>query len=147
MDRIVNDMTTLTCALHDVPTIACDNQLAVIQALHHAIQRWAKLTLPTRTKPHITNPPPTSTRHCSILCHMRRTHEDQTLEIPPRVVIQKPNTSPIPTAVPSTTGNYEPLARRKSSRAPHTVDQLSPRVNKTPDTGTISRRTRPQTGL
>ena len=45
-DRIFHDVTTLTCALRDAPVIACDNQLAVIQALRQAIQRWAHPTLP-----------------------------------------------------------------------------------------------------
>ena len=39
MYRIVNGVTTLTCALHDAPTISYENHLAVIQALHQAIQR------------------------------------------------------------------------------------------------------------
>ena len=38
MDHIVHGVTTLTCALHYSPTIACNNQLLVIQALHQAIQ-------------------------------------------------------------------------------------------------------------
>ena len=37
MYRIVHGMTTLTCALYEAPNIACDNQLALIQALHQAI--------------------------------------------------------------------------------------------------------------
>ena len=40
MDRIVHGANKLTCALHDAPHIACDNQLSAIDALHQAIQRW-----------------------------------------------------------------------------------------------------------
>ena len=76
MDRIVHSMTTLTLSLNKAPIIACDNQLAVIQALHQATQRWAKLKFPARTKPHITTLPPTSTKQRSILRRIRRTHED-----------------------------------------------------------------------
>ena len=76
---------------------------------------------------------------------MRRPHEYRPLEVPPRVVIQKPKASPIPTTVPSITSQYEPVARRTSSKVPQTVDQPHPRVNKTPDTGLIARLTRSQT--
>ena len=103
MYRIVHSVTTLTCALHKSPNIACDNQLAAIEALHQSIQRWAKLTLPARTKPHLTALPPTSTRQRSILLPMHRPHEERSPDVPPRVVIQKPNSSPIPTTVPSIT--------------------------------------------
>ena len=70
MDRIVHGVTTLTCALHEDPSIACENQFAVIQALHQAIQRWAKLKFPTRTKQHLTTIPHRSTKQRSILCPM-----------------------------------------------------------------------------
>ena len=145
MYRIVHDVTTLTCALHKATTIACNNRLSAIETLHQSIQRWAKLTLPERTKPHLTTLTPMSTRQRSILRHMRRPHEDQPHDIPPRVVIQKPNASPIPTTVPSIKNQYEPVARRTMSEVPQTVDQQTPRVNKTPDTGPISRRMRLQT--
>ena len=141
MDRIVHGMTTLKCALHEALTIACYNQLAAIQALHQDIKLLAKLTLPARTKPHITTPPPMSTRQRSILRPMRRPHEDLPQDVPPRVVIQKPNASPIPTKVPSTISHYEPVARCTRSRVPQTVDQTPPRVSQTPDTGPISRHT------
>ena len=45
-DRILHGVTTLTCALCDAPAIACDNQIAAIQALRQAIPRWAHPTLP-----------------------------------------------------------------------------------------------------
>ena len=141
MDRIFHGMTTLTCALHDAPTLSCDNQLAAIQALHQAIKRWAKLTFPARKKLHIT----TSTRQRSILRPMHRPHEDPPQDVPPTVVIQEPNASPIPTTVPSTISHYEPVAQRTRSRVPQTVDQPPPRVGQTPDTGPISRRTQSQT--
>ena len=96
-------------------------------------------------KPYITTPPPTSTRHRSILRPMRPPHEDQPQDVPPMVVIQKPNASPIPTMVLSTTSNYEPVAQHTRYKVPHTVDQPPPRVNKTPVTGPIARRTRSQT--
>ena len=38
MDLIVHGVTTFTYTLHEAPTIACDNQLAEIKALHQAIQ-------------------------------------------------------------------------------------------------------------
>ena len=145
MDRIVHGMTTLTCALHESPKIACGNQLAVIQALQQAMNKWAKITLTTRTKPHMTTPPPTITRQRSILRPMCRPHEDPPQDVPPRLVIQKPNASPIPTTVPSTISHYEPVARLTRSRVPQTVDQPPPRVIQTPDTGPISRRTQSQT--
>ena len=44
-DHIVHSRTTLTCALRNTPSIACDNQLAKIRALRQAIQRWSHLTL------------------------------------------------------------------------------------------------------
>ena len=94
MDRIVHGMTTLTCALHDAPNIVCDNQLAAIHALHQDIQQWAKLTLSLQKKPHITTPPPTRTKHHSILRPMRRPKKYQPQDAPPRVVIQKSNPPP-----------------------------------------------------
>ena len=147
MDRIVHGVTTLTCPLHDAPTIACDNQLSAIHALHQAIQRWAKLTLPVQKKPYITTPPPTCTKDRSILRPMRCPNEYQPQDVPPRVVIQKPNASPLPTKVPSTKSNNKPVARRTRFRVPHTMDQPPPRVSKTQDTGPISRRTRSQTAV
>ena len=145
MDRIVHGMTTLKCALHEALTIACYNQLAAIQALRQDIKLLAKPTLPARTKPHITTPPPTRKKHRSILRHMRRPNEDQPQDVPPRVVIQKSNASPLPTNVPSTKSNYEPVSKRTRYRVPHTVDPPPPRVSKKQDTGPISRRTQSQT--
>ena len=145
MDRIVHDVTTLTCTLHNAPIIACDNQLSVIQALHQAIQRWSKPTLPVEKKPHVTTHPPTRTRQRSILRQMRRPKKYQPQDLLPRVVIQKPNASPSPPNVPLTKNNYEPVSLRTRSRFLHTVDQPPPRVIKSPDTGPISRRTRSKT--
>ena len=141
MDRIVHSVATLTCALHEAPTIACENQLSTIQALHQAIKRWDKLTLPTRTKLHLTTLPPTSTRQCSIMRHMCCPHKDSPQGVPPRVVIKKHNASSIPTTVPSTISRYEPVARRTRSRVPQPVDQPPLRVSQTPETGLIYRRT------
>ena len=36
MDRIVHGVNKLTCALHNAPHMACDNQLLAIDALHQA---------------------------------------------------------------------------------------------------------------
>ena len=76
---------------------------------------------------------------------MRRPHEDQPQEVPQRVAIKNPNASPIPTTVPSITSQYEPVVQRKRSKSPQTVDKPPPRVNTTPDTGSIVRRTHSQT--
>ena len=113
--------------------------------LHQAIQRWVKLTLPARTNQHITTLQPTSTIQRSILCPMRRPHEDQPQDVPPRFVIQKPDASPIPSMAPSTISHDEPVALRTRSRVPQIVDQPPPRVIQTPDTGPIARLTRSQT--
>ena len=145
MDRIFHGVNTLTCALHEDPNIACDNQLFAIKALRQAIQRWSKITLPVRPNPHRTTLPHMRTRQRSTLRPMRRPHEYRPPEAPPRVSIPKPNASPIPTPLTSSTSQYEAVARRTSSRFPRTVDQPPPRVNKTPDTAPIARRTRSQT--
>ena len=145
MDRIFHGVTTLTCALHDAPTISCDNQLAAIKALHQAIQRWYKLTPPLKKKPHVNTPPPTHTRHRYILLPMRCTNKDQPQDLLPRVVIQKSMPNPVPQNIPSTKSNYEPVAQRTRSRVTHTVDKPPPRVIKSPDTGPIARRTGSQT--
>ena len=145
MDRIVHGVNTLTCALHEDPNIACDNQLSAIKALHQAIQIWAKLTIPALTKPHCTTLPHTSTQQRSILRPMCRPHEDQPPDVPPRVAIPKTNAYPITTPLPSITSQYEPVAQHTRSRFPHTVDHPPPRVNKTPGTAPITRHTRSQT--
>ena len=145
MDRIFHSKTTLTCTLHDTPTIACDNQLDAIHAFHQAIQRWAKLTLTVKKKPYITTPPPMRKKHRSILRLMRCPNKYQPQDAPPRVVIQKSTAAPVPTKVTSTKSNYEPVERRTRSRVPHTVDQPPPRVRKTKDTGPIARHTQSQT--
>ena len=129
MDRIFHGVTTLACALHEAPTIACDNQLAAIQALHQAIKQWAKLTFPARTKPHITTPPPTSTRQSSVLCPMCRPHKNPPQDVSPRVVIYNPTAFLVPTTVPSTISYYEPVARRTMSRVPQNVDHPPPRLS------------------
>ena len=77
MDRIIQGVTTLTCTLHDSPTIACDNQLAVIQALHQSIQRGAKLKLSAENNQHVTTPLTTRTRKRSIMRPIRRPNKDQ----------------------------------------------------------------------
>ena len=145
MDRIFHGMTTLTCALYKTPTIACDSQLALIQALHQVIQRWSKLTLTAQTKPHLITLPPTSTRQRSILRPMRFPHKDRPQDVPPMVVIKKPDASLIPPTVPSTISHYEPVARRTRSRVSQTMDQPPPRVSQTSDTGPIVRLTQSQT--
>ena len=145
MDRIFHGVTTLICALHDAPTIAYENQLAAIQALHQDIQQWAKLTLPVEKKPHITTPTPTRTRQHYIMRPMRCPNKDYTQDLLPRVVIQKPNASLSPQKVPLTNNDYEPVARCTRSRVPKTVDQPPPRVSKSPDTGTIARHKKSQT--
>ena len=145
MDRVVHGVTTLTCSLQYAPTIACDNQLAEIQALHQAIQQWAKLTLPVEKKPHFTTPPPTRTQQRSILRPMRRPSKDQPQDLLPRVVIQTSNASLLPPKVPLTKINYEPVAQCTCSRVPHTVEQPPPRGIKSPDTGPISRLAQSQT--
>ena len=91
--RIFHIGTTLTCALRDAPVIAYNNQLAVIQALHQAIQLWPQPTLPFTKVPQVTTPPPTHTRQRSILLPMRRPTTVKTHELIPRLVIQKPNVS------------------------------------------------------
>ena len=122
MDGIVHGVNTLTCALHEAPTITCNNQLFATKELHQAIQRWAKLTPPEQTKPHRTMLQHTSTRQCSILHPMGRPHEYQPPDVPPRVTITKPNASPIPTPVPSITSQYEPAAQIKRYKVPQNVD-------------------------
>ena len=72
MDRIVHGVNKLTCALHDNPHIACDNQLLAIDALHQAIQRWTKTTGPPQTKPHRNTLSHTRTRPRSILRPIRQ---------------------------------------------------------------------------
>ena len=94
MDRIVYGVDTLTCALHEAPTIACDNQLAAIQALHQAIQRWAKPTLTVDKKPQVTTPRPTRTQQRSILRPICSPNKCQPQDLLSRVVVQKPNASP-----------------------------------------------------
>ena len=126
------------------PNIACNNQLFEIKALHQAIQRWTKITIPARMNPHRTTLPHTRTRQPYILRPMRLPHEDQPPDAPPRVAIPNPHASPIPTPQPSITSQYEPIERRTRSRFP-TVDQPPPRVNKKTDTTPIAKRTRSQT--
>ena len=141
-DRIVHGVTTLTCALQDPSTITCNNQLAAIQAIHQAIQQWAK---PAQPVSKVTNPPPMRTQQRSILHPMRHPTKDQPQDLLPRVVIQKPNASPSTPTAKSTKDNYEPVARQRRSRVPHTVDPPPPRVNKSTDIGPISRITISQT--
>ena len=52
-DRIVHDVTTLTCALHNASAIVCNNQLAAIQALRQDIHRWSYTTLPLSKVPQV----------------------------------------------------------------------------------------------
>ena len=76
---------------------------------------------------------------------MRRPTRDQPQDLLPRVVTQKPNDPLSTPKVKSTKDNYEPVARRTQSRVPHNMDPPPPRVNKSIDVGSISRRIRPQT--
>ena len=123
-----HSVMTLICALKDAPTIACNNQIAAIQALHQAIQRWSKPTLPVAKVPQVNTHPPTHTQQRTILCPMHRPTKDQAQDLFPRVVIQKRNTSLSTPKVPSTKNNYEPVAQHTRSRVPHTVDPPPPRV-------------------
>ena len=127
MDHIVHGVNKLTCALHDTPHIACDNQLLAIDALHLAIQRWTKTTGPPQTKPHRTTLSHTCNRPHSILRPMRRPQEDRPPASPPRVVIPKTPAILIP-QIPITSQD-EPIARRTRSRFP-TMKCPPPRVNK-----------------
>ena len=142
MDRIVNGVNKLTCALYDAPHIACDNQLLAIDALHQEIQLWTKTTRPLQTKPHRTTLSQTHIRPRSILRPVRRPQEDRPPASPPRVVIPKPPVILI-TKIPSIIQDG-PIARRTPSRF-LSVDRAPPRVNKTTDTTPIARRTRSQT--
>ena len=96
MDHILNGVNKITCALHDAPQIAYDNQLLAIDALHQAIQRWMKTAGPPQTKPHRTTLSHTLTLLRSILRPVRRPQEDQPPASPPRVVITKPPAILIP---------------------------------------------------
>ena len=147
MGRIFHSVTTLICALKDAPTIACNNQIAAIQALHQAIQRWSKPTLPVAKVPQVNTHPPMHTQQRTILCPMHRPTKDQAQDLFPRVVIQKRNTSLSTTKVPSTKNNYEPVAQHTRSRVPHTVYQPSPRVRKSIYIGPIARHTISQTAV
>ena len=142
MDRIFHGVNKLTCALHDDPHIACDNQVLAIEALHQAIQQCKKTTRPPQTKPHRTTLSHTRTRPRSILRPMRRPQEDRPPAAPPRVVIPKPPAIIIP-QIPSASQD-EPIALRTRFSFP-SVDRAPPRVNKKIDTAPIARRTRSQT--
>ena len=76
MDSIVRGVNKLTCALHNTPDIACDNQLLAIDALHQAIQRWTTTTRPSQTKSPRATLSHTRTRSRLILRPMRRPKED-----------------------------------------------------------------------
>ena len=110
-DRIFYGVTTLIWVLQDSPTIACNNQLASIKALHQSIQQWSK---PTQPVAKVATPPPTRTRQYSILCPMRRPTKDQPQDLLPWVVIQKPNASPSKRTVTSTKDNYLPIRNAHS---------------------------------
>ena len=142
MDHIVHGMKKITCALHDAPHIAGDNQLLAIEALHQAIHRWTKTTRPPQTKPHRTTLSHTRTRPRSILRLMRRPQDDRPPASPTRVVIPKPTAILIP-QIPIASQD-EPFARCTQSTFP-TMDPSPPRVNKTTDTAPIARRTSSQT--
>ena len=145
-DRIVHGMTNPTCALHDAPAIACDNQLAAIQDLCQAIQRWSHLTLPSSIKvAPVTPPPPTNKRRHSILLPMRLQAPVQPLASIPRVFIPTPKAYLLAPRVPPTQEKYEPITRRTRSRVTHTVDPPPPRVEKATESRPIARRTRSQT--
>ena len=116
MDRIFHGVNKLTCALHDAPHIACDNQLLAIDALHQAIQRWTKTKRPLQTKPHCTPLFHMRTRPCSTLRPMRRPQEEQPPASPPNVVIPKPPAILLP-QIPIASHD-EPIARSTISRFP-----------------------------
>ena len=133
------------CTVRDAPVIACNNQLAAIQALHQAIQIWTQPTLPFEKLPQVATPPPTHTRQHPILRLMRRPARVQPQDLIPRVVIQKPNASPSSPTIPSIKEKYETVARQTRSKVPHPVDPPPPRVSKARDLRPIDRRTRSQT--
>ena len=143
-DRIVHGMTTLACALHDAPSVACNNQLTEIQALRQAIHQWSQPTLPLSKVLQVTTLLPTPTRRRSVLLTIRRPATIQLHSLLPRVVIQTPNASPLAPKIPSTKEHYEPVARCTRSKVPHTVEPPPPRVSKATDLRPISRRTRSQ---
>ena len=144
MDRIVHGVNTLTCALQDAPSIACNNQLAVIQALRQAIKLWAHPKLPFVEVPKVTTPPPTNTQRRSILGPMRRLTNVKPQDLLPRVVIHKPNASTSAPKIPSIKEHYKPVSQRTWSKFPYTVDSPPPMVAKATDLGPITRRTRSQ---
>ena len=129
-EHIVHGVTTLTSALCDTPAIACDNQLAAIQALCQAIHRWDQLTLPLSKLAQVTPPHPTPTRQHSAMFPMRSQATVKPHSSFPRVVIQTPNAAPSAPRVKSTKEQYEPVARHTRSKVPHTVDPPPPRVDK-----------------
>ena len=72
-DRIVHGVTNLTCTLRVTPTIVCDNQLALIQALRQTIQKWDHPTLTSSIQVAPVPPPlPTPKRNHSIMRPIRR---------------------------------------------------------------------------
>ena len=137
-DRIVHSVTTLTCALRDAPAIACNNQLAAIQALCQAIHRWAHPKLPLSKVLQVTTPHPTHKRQRSVLLPMRRPATVQPHALLPRVVIQTPNVASFATSLPSTKEKYEPVARCNRSKVLHSVDPPPPRVDNAIDLGSIA---------
>ena len=138
-------MTTLTCALRDAPAIECNNQLAAIQALYHAIHQWGQPTLPLAKVPHVTTPLPNHTRRRWVLRPMRRPENFQPHSLLPMVVTQTPNASPSAPNIPSTKEHYDLLSQRTRSKVPHTVDPPIPRVDNATDLGPIARCTQSQT--
>ena len=142
MDRIVHGVKKLTCALHDAPHIACDNQLLAIDARHQAIQRWTTINRPPQAKPPRATLSHTRTRPRSILHPLRRPQEDQPPASPPRVVIPKPPAIPV-LQIP-TTSQDEPIECCTRSSLP-SMDRAPPRVHKKIDTAPIARCTRSQT--
>ena len=143
-DRIFHSATTIMHALRDAPRIACNNQLAAIQAIHQAIHQWDRTTMPFAKVPKVTKPLPIHTRRRSVLLPMRRPTTVQLHTLLPRVVIQNPNTSPSAPNIPSTKEQYEPVARRTRSKVPHIVDPPPQRVDKETDLGPIYKHTRSQ---
>ena len=77
IDHIVHGVNKLTCALHDAPHIACDNELLAIDALHQAIQQWTAFNRPPQVKPPCATRSHTCTRPHCILRPMCRPHEDR----------------------------------------------------------------------
>ena len=135
-DRIFHGVTKLACALRDSPAIACDNQLAAIQALRQAIKRWTQTTLPSPIQLAPVPPPPPTPKQCHSI--LRPMHCQAPLQPPaslPRVFTLMTKADLSAPRVPSTQEKDEPIARHNRSKVTHTVDPQPPRVEKATDPG------------